>query len=186
MLRLDPRQQLHVDFLRREDLPLPGRLGLTMAPGTWSGWLLGRDSTLLSRDIATLVDVHHAAALVTLQEDREIAGLPGGDPRLEAARQGLESVWLPIPDGDAPRTPEKALPVVERTIALLGDGKTVVLHCLAGLGRTGTIAACVLTRLGTPVAAAMAQVRAVRPGAIQTLGQEEFVARFASLSGRTR
>jgi hypothetical protein len=185
MRRLDPREPLHVDFLRPEHLPLPGRLGLTMAPGSWLGWSLPKGSTLLARDIGTLVDVHGATALVTLQEARELASLPGGDPRAEAVLQGMESLWLSIPDGAAPRTPERALPLVERMVALLGDGRTVVIHCLAGLGRSGTIAACVLARLGTPVETAMARIRQARPGAIQTVEQEEFLLRFAREFGPT-
>ena len=51
----------------------------------------------------------------------------------------------------------------------------VVFHCRGGLGRAGTFAALALRRLGLTPKAAMAQVRSVRPGAIENSIQEAFV-----------
>ena len=51
----------------------------------------------------------------------------------------------------------------------------VLIHCRGGLGRAGTIAARLLIELGTEPGEAIANVRAVRPGAIETDDQEEFV-----------
>lgn len=42
----------------------------------------------------------------------------------------------------------------------LARGEVVLLHCAAGLGRTGTVAACLLKRLGVPKDEALARVRA--------------------------
>jgi protein-tyrosine phosphatase len=39
------------------------------------------------------------------------------------------------------------------------NGQNVLLHCAAGIGRTGTAAACVLKRLGLPVDEALQRVR---------------------------
>jgi protein-tyrosine phosphatase len=38
-------------------------------------------------------------------------------------------------------------------------GGIVLLHCAAGIGRTGTTAACLLKRLGAPTAVALQRVR---------------------------
>jgi protein-tyrosine phosphatase len=38
-------------------------------------------------------------------------------------------------------------------------GGAVLLHCAAGIGRTGTTAACLLKRLGAPTAVALQRVR---------------------------
>jgi len=35
----------------------------------------------------------------------------------------------------------------------------VLVHCAAGIGRTGTVAACLLKRLGVPTAVALRRVR---------------------------
>ena len=58
---------------------------------------------------------------------------------------------------------------------LLRSGRDVLVHCRGGLGRAGTIAARLLIELGMEPATAIRQVRAVRPGAIETLEQEKYV-----------
>lgn len=60
-------------------------------------------------------------------------------------------------------------------LALLRGGCDALVHCRGGLGRAGTIAALLLAELGMDPQAAVAAVRAVRTGAIQTSEQEDFV-----------
>ena len=52
------------------------------------------------------------------------------------------------------------------------------LHCYAGLGRTGTIASLILMQYGLSARDAIRQVRAVRPGSIETLEQEHYLSRL--------
>lgn len=166
-----------VDWLGAADLGLPGRLGLTRAPGAWwPGRPLVGDAALAD-DLATLVYQHGARLLVTLLERREIARL--GDLKREAGRLSLAWLHHPIPDMRPPRSPRAIVPVVERLVAEATAGRSAVIHCWAGLGRTGTVAACVLVARGRPAAEAIAAVRAVRPGAVQTEAQAAFVTEFA-------
>jgi ADP-ribosyl-[dinitrogen reductase] hydrolase len=58
---------------------------------------------------------------------------------------------------------------------LLRNGRDVMVHCRGGLGRAGMIAARLLIELGIEPATAIRQVRAVRPGAIETRQQEKYV-----------
>ena len=58
---------------------------------------------------------------------------------------------------------------------LLRSGRDVLVHCRGGLGRAGTIAARLLIELGMEPVTAIRQVRAVRPGAIETIEQEKYV-----------
>lgn len=178
-----PPLPIPIDFLPRRVLRLPGRLGLTQAPGTWDGELLPnvqRGNAQVAADLLALASIHGVQALLTLQEEDELnecglGGILGG-----ALTLGLESLWLPIPDGRAPRLPGEVEETIERVVELLVAGKTVAIHCLGGLGRSGTIAAAVLVRLGVRPGTAIARVRAARPGAIQTSEQERFVWVFAS------
>jgi ADP-ribosyl-[dinitrogen reductase] hydrolase len=168
--------ELGVDWLGAELLGLPGRIGLTRAPGAWwAGRPMVGDAALLE-DLHALVHRHGARLLVTLLEPHEIARL--GD--LGGAARRLSLPWLhhPIPDMRPPRSPRAVRPVVARLLAEAGAGHAAVVHCWAGLGRTGTVAACALVARGRAAGEAVAAVRAVRPGAVQTGEQEAFVAEF--------
>ena len=61
----------------------------------------------------------------------------------------------------------------------------VLVHCLAGLGRTGTVLACYLVKYQNMTAdEATQKVREERPGSIQSYPQEEIIFRFEKSLGR--
>ncbi len=72
----------------------------------------------------------------------------------------LEAAWLT--DGPA---------VVDR----LRKGGRVLVHCRGGLGRAGTVASLLAVELGHDPEDALRQIRAVRPGAVETRAQEGYV-----------
>ncbi len=170
-----PARDLTVDYLGPALTGLPGRLGLTRAPGLrWPH--PGREEEPLADDLRVLRQEHGATLLVTLLTRREAARL--GDFKRAARAQGMAWLHLPVPDMEPPESPAAVAKVVTRLVKHLEAGHTAVLHCLAGLGRSGTVAACLLVARGQDAAAAVAAVRAVRPGAIQTLAQEAFVEEY--------
>jgi len=60
------------------------------------------------------------------------------------------------------------------------NNEPVMVHCLAGLGRTGTLLACYLIKHQKMSAdGAIQKVREERPGSIQSFTQEEIISQFA-------
>ncbi|MBM3523152.1 MAG: hypothetical protein FJX57_09355 [Alphaproteobacteria bacterium] len=64
----------------------------------------------------------------------------------------------------------------------LRSGGRIAMHCVGGLGRTGTIAARLLVEFGLDPEAAIDAVRAARPGTIETPAQLAFVRRRGPLA----
>jgi atypical dual specificity phosphatase len=93
-------------------------------------------------------------------------------------RHDLESRHLPVDDLTAP-TPEQ----FDRALRFIDwqrvHGKSVVVHCKMGQGRTGVVLAAYLVRMGATPAQALARVRAVCPGAVGVSEQERSLDAFA-------
>ena len=58
------------------------------------------------------------------------------------------------------------------------NGENVYIHCMAGLGRTGMLAALILTKLGLQTKQSIEIIRNNRPGSIETEAQENYVYEF--------
>lgn len=63
------------------------------------------------------------------------------------------------------------------------NDRPVAVSCYAGIGRTGTVLACYLVSRGSGPAEAIAEIRSLRPGSIQTPEQEAAVYEYAERHG---
>jgi atypical dual specificity phosphatase len=95
------------------------------------------------------------------------------------AQHSLTEIHLPVADFTAP-SPEQLERGVEAIEQAIAAGRVVAVHCGGGLGRTGTLLACYLTRRGLAPAAAIAYVRRVRPGSVETRAQATAVEAYAA------
>lgn len=113
--------------------------------------------------------------VVVLAEDEEILAYTGRDLRAEYTRQGLAVIHLPIPDFSTPSL-EPLDRAVSRSVEAIRSGKNLVVHCHAGMGRTGLFLACLaISSLQLSAEEAIHWVRNTVPGAIETPDQIHFV-----------
>ena len=177
-----------VDFLTDDEVGTPGRLGMTFAPGMWAGSVGGRWERNLAADMRALEEEYETNVLVSLMEDHEYRGYQIPE-LLERDKFGdIEILRLAIKDMGVPQEAEseRFQAFVRDVVQRLEQGQNVVVHCRGGLGRTGTLAACVLVALGRHTAdEAIAAVREARKGTVQTREQEDFVRLFEEMA-RTR
>lgn len=154
--------------------PAGGRLGLTLCPGKKDpslGW--DRD---LATDLAR-IQAWGASTVVTLLEEHEFRLLRVESLGTEVTNLGMQWLHLPIRDVDVPDVRfERAWATEGPALhCRLDAGQRVLIHCRGGLGRTGLVAALILVERGAEAPAAIRRVRAVRPHAVETRAQEDYV-----------
>jgi atypical dual specificity phosphatase len=119
----------------------------------------------LYQDVAFLEEegIH---VVVSLTEE-----LPESGPFEQGA---IRQVHIPITDFTAP-TLEQMIEFVDVVTTSAENGEPTAVHCTAGLGRSGTMSAAYLVASGLSAEDAIARVRELRPGSIETDAQEEAV-----------
>ena len=123
----------------------------------------------LEQDLQFLQD-QRVDVLVSLTE------APVDPVALEA--HGIEPMHLPVADFHAP-TQDQLDRYIAAVQAWTAEGRVVGTHCAAGLGRTGTFLAALLVARGRTAEEAIAEVRRLRPGSIETKAQEDAVRELA-------
>src|SRR5262245_22150544 len=91
---------------------------------------------------------------------------------------GLMVVNVPVPDMEPPtdRQLDHVLETIRRASSANMGG---AVHCTAGLGRTGTVLAAYFVTQGLSPKEAVAKVRDLRPGSVETADQELAIEAFA-------
>jgi protein-tyrosine phosphatase len=167
---------LRVDWVQG-DQPwwAPGRLGMTFLPGKqrdgWTG-LHWRD---VRADARRLREELGVGTLVLLVEDHELEMARVTDLADAMAAAGVDLVRFPIPDMDVTTDRDGLRRVLDDVLRRLRGGQCVAVACRGGLGRTGTIVACLLRDAGLDGDEAIALTRASRHDTIERQSQVDFV-----------
>ena len=94
-----------------------------------------------------------------------------------AAAAGIEVVHIPVVDFTAP-SQDQIHAFIAKADAAMADGRAVGVHCGAGLGRTGTMLAAWFVSQGLSASEALATIRELRPGSVETEEQEQAIAQY--------
>lgn len=152
-------------------------IGLTFCPGKKQpNSISGNWQRDLQTDLLA-VKRWGAAAIVTLMPQSELKGVKAEGIGDTCEALGMEWYHLPIVDVQVPDEQFERHWIYAglRLRQHLASGRRILIHCRGGLGRTGTIAGRLLVEMDWEPTRAIAEVRRVRPGAIETTAQEKYV-----------
>ena len=157
-LRFLSQYELTFDEVRR--LVLPG-----------FSWVV--ENRLAALGFPTSDDAYTVLSQLGLKVIINLTGYLDDAPELQA----FHLYHIPIPNQKAP-----SLAQMHQSVSIIHSSLEadlpVLVHCEAGLGRTGTIIAAYLTTIGYSPQDAIELIRSKRPGSIETEAQEEAIAEF--------
>jgi protein-tyrosine phosphatase len=154
-----------------------GEIGLVACPGVRIGG--GKNQKVaknLKADLQELSD-WGASGVVTLVEEHElsIAGIADLPDKITSSgmwwrHMPMMDMYIPEEDFEQEWVREGA-----RIRNLLQNGERIIIHCYAGLGRTGLLAAKLLVEFGMQPEEAIVKVRESNKRRIQTKEQANYV-----------
>ena len=117
--------------------------------------------------------------IVSLLEESEIPGLTQAERSL-CEEVGVEFFSFPVRDKTVPDSADTLAVIARRLADRIVAGKSVAIHCRAGIGRSTTLAACVLILLGVEGDIALDMIAAARGLEVpETEAQRQWVLSFS-------
>lgn len=115
------------------------------------------------------------AVVVLLADDHECLQKAGRNLRELYRQAGMQVLYLPMPDFGVPTTDDLEQAIM-RTITYAQAGHNIVVHCSAGIGRTGLFMAYLAKQvLGLSGEEALIWIRYYIPHAVETPEQQRLL-----------
>ena len=157
--------------------PWQGRFGIVPRP-RGAEWL--DDEIRAWRDAG--IDV-----VVSLLEPDEEADLDLARESASSTVSGLSFRALPIPDRGVPSSREAVAQLADQIVEALRSGKTVVVHCRQGIGRSAMMVAAALITGGLSAETSVNAIRESRGLEVpETQAQRQWISDFSAWLSRRR
>jgi len=118
--------------------------------------------------------------VISLLTSDEVDDLDLNEEAARCQEEGIGFVSFPIADRAVPRSREETEKLLRNLEGYLAAGKTIVIHCRQGLGRSALIAAGLLVLGGTVLQEAFTRLSASRGSSVpETEEQRQWVEEFA-------
>jgi protein-tyrosine phosphatase len=149
----------------------PGKLFVSSRP-RGGDWLSDEAENWLRSGIQTVV------SLLTQDEESELDIESEAE---EVTKHGMKFISYPIPDRGIPGSSSAAFQMLDAVFDELQRGKSVLVHCRQGIGRSGLVAASLLVLDGEEPRAAIESVSKARGVRVpETADQEQWIYRDPS------
>lgn len=136
-----------------------------LVPGKLAGCPMPGAMLPLEHDLILLRNVGVTVLINMTERPMTQAAIPAA---------GLRTLHMGVEDRHAPPLMWMKMLLV-RIERLINQGEVVAVHCLAGLGRTGTVLGSWLVREGLTAEEALRRLRAIEPGFVQSHVQEQLL-----------
>jgi protein-tyrosine phosphatase len=124
--------------------------------------------------------------VVSVLEPQEIPGLTEAETEL-CREFGIDFLYFPIRDKSVPPSLELFAGFVKILAVRISSGQGVAIHCRAGIGRSTTLAACVLIWLGVDAEVALDMIAEARGIEVpETEAQRQWILEFPTSARRWR
>lgn len=165
-LSFQGKNELRIDWIQCNETI--GKLGLTILPGR-------QDRNRSLDDDIKIFKKEKVNTIYCLAEQWELDDFGVADLIFKYHQSSLEAFHTPAVDQKTLTQGETHRLIIDIHGTLM-QNKNVVVHCIGGLGRSGTLAACYLKQQGYTSEEAIVQIRKDRsPRSIENVDQENFI-----------
>jgi len=169
------------DYVQPKDVK--GKIFLTCFPGR-NGEKISFEEGIFLEELDNFSS-QNFGTIVTLVEDKEFKNFC--DKKFFVRKIYSHNMkWIHMPIVDLKIPDHKFMDKWQTTKVLLKndliEGMNIVIHCMGGKGRSGTIAAILLIEFGEKNKDAIDIVREKRKGAIETKTQEDFILSYRNIT----